>query len=66
MLPGHSPYLLLVAHQRGRELRAAAYDHRLRGPTGKRRFLAKVLRRIADRLDPEPLGRRGLTKAVRR
>lgn len=61
MLPDHSPYLLLIAHQRGRELQAAASNHRVRRPTRKRRFLAEVLRRVADRLDPKPLGRPGLT-----
>jgi hypothetical protein len=61
VLPAHSPYLLLLAHQHGRKLRAAAYDDRLLGPARKRRFLADLLRRTADRLDPKPLGQPGLT-----
>jgi hypothetical protein len=61
MFPAHSPHLLLVAHQHGRELRAAAYDYRLLGPGRNRRFLADLLRRTANRLDPTPLGRPGLT-----
>jgi hypothetical protein len=57
----HSPHLLLVAHQHGRQLRAAADDHRLLEPPRKRRLLAELLRRSADRLDPKPLGWPGLT-----
>jgi hypothetical protein len=61
MLLAHSPHLLLVAHDHGRELRAAAHDHSLLGPPPKRRLLADLLRRTADRLEPKPLGRPGLT-----
>jgi hypothetical protein len=61
MLLAHSPHLLLVAHEHGRQLQAAAQNDRLLGPSRKRRLLADVLRRTADRLDPKPLGRPGLT-----
>lgn len=61
MLLAHSPNVLLVAHDHGRHLRAAADDHRLLEPPRKRRLLADFLRRTAERLDPKPLGRPGLT-----
>ncbi len=49
---------LVVAHERGRRLRAEAAAERLRDTSGTRRALAVSLRRTADRLDPAPLARR--------
>jgi hypothetical protein len=49
---------LVVAHDRGRHLRAESAAEHLRGPSGTRRALAVSLRRAADRLDPAPLARR--------
>jgi len=48
---------LVVAHERGRQLRAEAAAERLRGTSATRRALAVSLRRAADRLDPAPLAR---------
>jgi hypothetical protein len=45
---------LVIAHARGRQLRAEATAERLRG-TSRRRALASSLRRLADRLDAAPL-----------
>jgi hypothetical protein len=53
------PYdALVVAHERGRRLRADAAAERLCGSSGTRRALAVSLRGAADRLDPAPLARR--------
>jgi hypothetical protein len=46
---------LVVAHTRGRELRAEAAAERLCGTSGARRALAVFLRRAANRLDPAAL-----------
>jgi hypothetical protein len=47
---------LTIAHERGEDLRADAAAVRSRGPLGTRRAIAVSLRRVADRLDPAPLG----------
>jgi hypothetical protein len=49
---------LVVAHARGRELRAEAAAERLCGTSGARRAIAVSLRRAADVLDPTALARR--------
>jgi hypothetical protein len=49
---------LVIAHGRGRELRAEAAAERLRGRWRTRRALAASMRRAADRLDPAPLARK--------
>lgn len=49
---------LLLAHEHAHRLRAEASAERLRGTSGGRRALARVLRRVADRLDPAPRIRR--------
>jgi hypothetical protein len=50
---------LVVAHARGRELRAEAAAERLCGTSGAaRRAVAVWLRRLADRLDAAPLAPR--------
>jgi len=55
MFTGDPVDLLVVAHERGRQLRADAAAERLRGTSGTRRVLAASLRRAADRLDPAQL-----------
>jgi len=52
---------LVLAHERGRRLRAQAAADRLRDTRGTRRALAASLRRAADRLEPAPLARRAAT-----
>ena len=49
---------LVLAHERGRRLRAEAAAERLRSTSGTRHAVAAYLRRAADRLDPAPLARR--------
>ena len=46
---------LVVANERGRRLREEAAAERVRRDAGTRRTLAASLRRLADRLDPDPL-----------
>ena len=58
MFISHPLDALVVAHDRGRRLRAEAATERLRGTSGTRSALAVVLRRAAERLDPPPLARR--------
>ena len=58
MFIAHPFDVLVVAHERGRQLRAEAAAQRRRGSSGRtRRTLALSLRRAADRLDPAPLAR---------
>jgi hypothetical protein len=47
---------LTIAHERGERFRSEASAERLDGSQGARRALAASLRRVADRLDPAPLG----------
>ena len=49
---------LALAHERGRRLQADAAAERMFAPSRSRRALAASLRRVADRLDPAPLGLR--------
>jgi hypothetical protein len=49
---------LVVAHARGRQLRAEATAERLCGTSGTRRAIALFLPRAADRLDHAALARR--------
>jgi hypothetical protein len=49
---------LVIAHARGRQLRAEATAERLRGTSPGRRALASSLRRLADRLDAASLAPR--------
>jgi hypothetical protein len=58
MFTGDPLDALVVAHERGRELRAEAAAERLRGTSRTRRAIAVSLRRAADRLDLAPLARR--------
>ena len=46
---------LALAHERGRRLRAEADAERMHR-SGPRRALAASLHRLADRIDPAPLG----------
>jgi hypothetical protein len=45
---------LVLAHERGRHLRAETAAERLRRASATRRVLAASLRRAADRVDPLP------------
>ena len=54
---------LVIAHQRGHELRAEAAAERLRDISATRRVLAASLRRAADLLDPAPLVRRAASQS---
>jgi hypothetical protein len=47
---------LALANERGRQLQAEASAARMSVPSSPRRALASSLRRLADRLDPAPLG----------
>lgn len=47
---------MALAHERGRRLQAEAAAERLSAPSRSRRALAASFRRVADRLDPAPLG----------
>jgi hypothetical protein len=48
---------LLLAHERRDRLHAEAAAERFRAHSPKRRALAAVLRRAANRLDPAPLAK---------
>ena len=47
---------LALADERGRRLQAEAAAERMSAPSRPRRALASSLRRVANRLDPAPLG----------
>ena len=61
MFPSDAHDVLLLAHERARQLREEAAADRLRGASVTRRALAASLRRAADRLDPTPLRHRPWT-----
>lgn len=53
------PYdVLVIAHDRARQLRAERAAERLRPASRTLRPVAALLRRVADRLDPLPLAHR--------
>ena len=56
LLVSHPRDELVVAHHHGDRLRAEAAAERLCGRSGTRRVLAASLRRVAELLDPAPLG----------
>ena len=57
MFTPHPLDALVLAHERGRRLRAEAEAERLGGASAMRSTVAAALRRAADRLDPGTLVR---------
>jgi hypothetical protein len=58
MFTSHGSDALVLAHERGRQLRQETAAVRRRPAAAKRRLVAASLRRAANLLDPQPLAPR--------